>query len=223
MERHPGKWLRRAAAAVIIAAGGLLAIFSGLRMHERMNDPLCELQRQETYYYYDSQIRMLYEEAEPLLTANPDDQACELALGMGELDSLSAQIIRDLHDNIASQEVLEALITNYMLRIELMQDMLQIMTEEWRQERIKQQEMKYRYSLIALALLQVSLTLAGSDRSLTARPSENPSGQAAMQSWMLTTNTATYISCHSPVDSITVRVEVTASSNTGERTRCDDV
>ncbi len=46
---------------------------------------------------------------------------------MGELDSLSAQIIRDLNDNIASQEVVEALITNYRLRIELMEDMLQLM------------------------------------------------------------------------------------------------
>ena len=124
-ERHPGKWLRRVAAAVIIAAGGLLAIFSGLRMHERMNDPYVTA-AQETYYYYDSQIRMLYEEAEPLLTANPEISS-ELTLGMGELDSISAQIMRDLHDNIASQEVLEALITNYRLRIELMEDMLQIM------------------------------------------------------------------------------------------------
>jgi len=113
------------AAAVIIAAAGLAAIFSVLRTQERLNDPYVTAV-QETYYYYDNQIRMLYREAEPLLTANPDIKS-ELKLGMGELDSLSAQIIRDLHDNIASQEVVEALITNYRLRIELMEDMLQLM------------------------------------------------------------------------------------------------
>lgn len=122
---HRGRWLLRAAAAVIIAAAGLMAIFSGLRSRERLNDPRVTA-AQETYYYYDSQIRMLYQEAEPLLTANPDISR-ELKLGMGELDSLSAQIIRDLHENIASQEVLEALVTNYRLRIELLEDMLQLM------------------------------------------------------------------------------------------------
>ncbi|MDZ7634812.1 MAG: hypothetical protein U5L72_10505 [Bacteroidales bacterium] len=50
---------------------------------------------------------MFYEEAEPLLTANPDISS-ELSIGMEELDSLSAQIIRDLHDNIASQEILKS-------------------------------------------------------------------------------------------------------------------
>lgn len=122
---HQGKLLWRAAAAVIIACGSLAVIFVGLRAHERMNDPYIT-EVQETHHYYDSQIRMLYEEAEPLLTANPDIRT-ELKAGMGELDSLSAQIIRDLHDNIASQEVVEALITNYRLRIELLEDMLQFM------------------------------------------------------------------------------------------------
>ena len=124
-QSNPGRWLWRAAAAVIIAAAGLAAIFSMLRTQERLNDPYVTAV-QETYYYYDNQIRMLYREAEPLLTTNPDIRS-ELKLGMGELDSLSAQIIRDLHDNIASQEVVEALITNYRLRIELMEDMLQLM------------------------------------------------------------------------------------------------
>ncbi|MBE0679958.1 MAG: hypothetical protein IH592_14450 [Bacteroidales bacterium] len=124
-QSHRGRWLLRAAAAVIIATAGLVAIFSGLRNRESLNDPRVTAV-QETYYYYDSQIRMLYREAEPLLTANPDISS-ELKLGMGELDSLSAQIIRDLHDNIASQEVLEALVTNYRLRIELLEDMLQLM------------------------------------------------------------------------------------------------
>ena len=50
-------------------------------------------------------------------------------LGLNELDSLSAQIIRDLDDNIASSEVIEALIGNYRLRIELLEDMLGLMKE----------------------------------------------------------------------------------------------
>jgi CHASE3 domain sensor protein len=79
--------------------------------------------------YYNSQISSLYKEAEPLLTANPDI-SMELETGMDELDSLSAQIRDDLSDNIANGEVIEALIRNYRLRIELLEDMLALMREK---------------------------------------------------------------------------------------------
>jgi predicted CopG family antitoxin len=57
---------------------------------------------------------------------------------MNQLDSLSAQIISDLDDNIASSEVIEALIGNYRLRIELLEDMLRIMKEEGTEKEKKQ-------------------------------------------------------------------------------------
>ena len=132
-QRLPGREIRlrgllwRAAVAVIIAGTTMTAVISVIRLQERINDPQVAAVR-ETYYYYDSQIKMLYEEAEPLLTANPDIDT-ELRLGMDELDSLSAGIIRDLNDNIASSEVLEALVRNYRLRIELLEEMLQLMKE----------------------------------------------------------------------------------------------
>jgi len=126
-ERRLRELMWRAAVAVIIAGTAMLAVFSVIRLQERVNDPQVAEVR-ETYYYYDSQIKMLFEEAEPLLTANPEIDT-ELRLGMDVLDSLSAEIIKDLNDNIASSEVLEALIGNYRLRIELLEDMLQLMKE----------------------------------------------------------------------------------------------
>lgn len=119
-------WL---AAVAVIVAGVAIAIIAGMLLRsQRLNDPQVAAVR-ETSRYYDERIRTLYEEAEPLLTANPDIST-ELTLGMNELDSLSAQIIRDLGDNIASSEVAEALIVNYRLRIELLEDMLRIMKED---------------------------------------------------------------------------------------------
>jgi len=129
----PGREIRlremlwRAAVAVVIAGTTMLAVFSVIRFRERITDPQVAAVR-ESYYYYDSQIKILFEEAEPLLTANPDIDT-ELRLGMDVLDSLSAEIIKDLNDNIASSEVLEALIGNYRLRIELLEEMLQLMKE----------------------------------------------------------------------------------------------
>lgn len=119
--------LWRAAAAVIVAGAALAVIAGMLRTSERFKDPqVAEVQ--ETYRYYDDKIRSLYEEAEPLMTAYPEISS-ELTSGLTELDSLSAQIIRDLNENIASSEVIEALIGNYRLRIELLEDMLQLMKE----------------------------------------------------------------------------------------------
>jgi hypothetical protein len=119
--------LWRAAAAVIVAGAALAVIAGMLRTSERLNDPqVAEVK--ETYRYYDDKIRSLYEEAEPLMTVYPEISN-ELTLGLTELDSFSAQIIRDLNDNIASNEVLEALISNYRLRIELLEDMLRLMKE----------------------------------------------------------------------------------------------
>ncbi len=132
-ERLPGRkrrlpgYLWRAAVVAIIAGAGMAAVAGIIRTNERINDPQVAIVR-DTYYYYDNLIKSLYEEAEPLLTANPEIST-ELNLGMDELNSLSAEIIEDLRDNIASKEVVEALIGNYRLRIELLEDMLKLMKE----------------------------------------------------------------------------------------------
>jgi len=118
----------RAAVAVIVAGAAFAAIAGMVLKPGRVNDPQVAAVR-ETSRYYDEKIRSLYEEAEPLLTDYPDISS-ELTVGMNELDSLSAQIISDLDDNIASSEVLEALIGNYRLRIELLEDMLRLMKDE---------------------------------------------------------------------------------------------
>ena len=124
--RLPG-YLWRAAVVMIIAGAGMAAMIGLIRTNERINDPQVAAVR-DTYYYYDNRIKSLYQEAAPLLTANPEIHT-ELNLGMDELNSLSADIIDDLRDNIANKEVVEALISNYRLRIELLEDMLQLMKE----------------------------------------------------------------------------------------------
>lgn len=126
-QRHTARYLLRAAAVLVIAVAGTTAVFMITRTAGMANDPDVKAVK-EAYYYYDSRIKTLYREARPLLTANPDINT-ELTEGMSELDSLSAQIIDDLKDNIASSEVVEALIQNYRLRIELLEDMLRLMQE----------------------------------------------------------------------------------------------
>jgi hypothetical protein len=127
-ERHIRRYLLMAAAAFAIAAAVLTILLRIIIIPHVKDDPQVAAVR-ETYMYYDSQIRSLYKEAGPLLTANPDINT-ELEKGMGELDSLSLQIRNDLKDNVASEEVIGALIRNYRLRIELLEDMLNLMKEK---------------------------------------------------------------------------------------------
>lgn len=123
-------FLFRAASVLIIAAAGFTALLV-LRDSGRTN-PATTLVN-ETELYYNSIINTLYSEAKPLLTVYPD-VSNELNSGMNELDSLSREIKEDLKDNVANSEVIEALIRNYRLRIELLEDMLAIMKEKEMEE-----------------------------------------------------------------------------------------
>lgn len=124
-ERRLKAFLWKAAAVIIVVGAGLTLIFRSLDSSGLRANPEMKLVR-ETDMYYNNLISSLYEEAEPLLTANPEVKS-ELNTGMNELDSLSRQIREDLRDRVANREVIEALIHNYRLRIELLEDMLSIM------------------------------------------------------------------------------------------------
>jgi len=121
-------FLWRAAAVALVAAAGL-TLLTRSDIFSRNDDQTALKMVRETDLYYNSLINSLYTEAEPLLTANPEVHT-ELSIGMDELDSISAEIRKDLKDNVATGEVIEALIRNYRLRIEMLEDMLMILKEE---------------------------------------------------------------------------------------------
>jgi len=127
-ERRIGSFIWKAAVILIVAGAGLTLILRTINKTEKTDDLKITAVR-ETSLYYNSQINSLYEEAKPLLTDNPDIRM-ELDNSMGELDSLSVEIRKDLSDNIANEEVVEALIRNYRLRIELLEDMLVLMKKK---------------------------------------------------------------------------------------------
>jgi hypothetical protein len=85
-------------------------------------------QLNETELYYNNLVNSLYRSASPLLTANPEIEK-ELKSDFSQLDSICADIKKDLKDNVANQEVVEALIQNYTLKIRLLEDMLNILKE----------------------------------------------------------------------------------------------
>ena len=83
----------------------------------------------ETEIYYNNLVSSLYQKATPLLIAYPEI-ASELTSDFGQLDSIFLEVKKDLKDNIANQEVVEAMIQNYRIKIHLLEEILQILNDE---------------------------------------------------------------------------------------------
>jgi hypothetical protein len=82
----------------------------------------------ETEIYYNNLANSLYLEATPMLTKNPEIEK-ELVTDISQIDSICSEIKKDLKDNVANQDVIEALIQNYRIKIRLLEDMLTILKD----------------------------------------------------------------------------------------------
>jgi len=77
----------------------------------------------EAEAYYAGIINEKLEEMRPIISGCPDLEE-ELQLDFSELDSIYLELKNDLRDNIANQEVITAIIENYRLKIEILEEML---------------------------------------------------------------------------------------------------
>jgi hypothetical protein len=127
-------WLSIAAMLIVVIATAVVFYRPGNRpadgeMERTADGRLPDNpQLNETEIYYNNIVNSLYREAIPLLTANPEI-AKELTADFLQLDSICLEVRKDLKDNVANQEVVEALIQNYRIKIRLLEDMLIILKE----------------------------------------------------------------------------------------------
>jgi hypothetical protein len=129
------KWIAVAATVAILTGSGL-ALFRPLSrlVAERSAEntgkmtPRENLQLKETEIYYNNLANLLYREAKPMLAKNPEIKK-ELSMDMCQLDSICADIKKDLKDNVANKDVIEALIQNYRIKIRLLEDVLNNLKE----------------------------------------------------------------------------------------------
>ena len=77
----------------------------------------------ETEAYYASLVNQKLDELKPIIANCPSLEE-ELNFDMTELDSVYADLKRDLKDNMANQAVIEAIIDNYRLKISILEDLL---------------------------------------------------------------------------------------------------
>ena len=83
----------------------------------------------ETEIYYNNKVQQLMDDAQPLFTANPDIER-ELMIDIKHLDSICMEIKEDLKDNISNQEVIGALVMNYRIKIDILEEILEILGEQ---------------------------------------------------------------------------------------------
>lgn len=131
------KVMWRAAAVIIIFIASYMVhdFIDGrkVRIADRKNKNDKELmipEIREAEVYYSNLINEKLKEIKPMLADNPVIEQ-EISTDLKQLDSNYVALKNDLKDNIANQEVIEAMIQNYRLRLSILEDVLsQLKPEE---------------------------------------------------------------------------------------------
>jgi len=133
-ERRSMRWLRVAAAVAIIFAGSTAGIYF-LTGEKTETDHYSKLYReiQETEQYYSQMVNQRYEELKPFLASDPVAEEM-LNMDMEELDEVYRELKKDLKDNASNPEVIEAMILNYRVKLEILEDLLNQLKEKENQD-----------------------------------------------------------------------------------------
>jgi hypothetical protein len=132
--------IRLSAAAVLtFVIGTAIALYSSSQRKQNLSAIPSEVREMELFY--NSMANSLYQQARPMLTGQPEVEK-ELENDMERIDKICREIKKDLDDNIANQEVIEALIQNYTIKIRILEDLLRVLKEnETVTEKLKSNEL----------------------------------------------------------------------------------
>lgn len=77
----------------------------------------------ETEAYYNARITSMQEEVNRFTASHPEIRE-DLNLELMQLDSVYIELRKDLKDNAANEEVVEAMVQNYRIKLEILEDIL---------------------------------------------------------------------------------------------------
>jgi hypothetical protein len=134
-ERRPMRWLRIAAAVAMIFAGSTAGIYflTGEGIEADRHSSELYLDILETEQYYSQIVSDRYKELKPFLVSNPGAKEM-LSTDMEELDEVYEELKEDLKDNASNPEVVEAMILNYRVKLEILEDLLIQLKEKENQD-----------------------------------------------------------------------------------------
>jgi hypothetical protein len=118
-------------AAVILVIFGLSYLFHDIvenrketrLTEEKLNDiykQLPELKEAESYYA--NLVLNKMDEIKPFLASNPEI-GNDINTDLMELDSVYTSLKNDLKDNVANDQIIEAMIQNYRLKLRILEDL----------------------------------------------------------------------------------------------------
>jgi hypothetical protein len=127
----------RAAAVILIFAASYMVhdILENrsskiTRSKTRKEKELIIPELREAEIYYSNLISEKLLEIKPMFSEDPKLEE-EIIYDLNQLDSIYEELKNDLRDNISNQEVIEAMIQNYRLRLSILEDVLsQLKPEE---------------------------------------------------------------------------------------------
>ncbi len=130
-ERRPLHWLRIAAAIAMIFAGSTAGIYylTGNKAETDQYGSELYMEIRETEAYYTHMVSQRYEELRPYLASDPAASEM-LTADMEELDEVYSELKEDLKDNASNPEVIEAMILNYRVKLEILEEVLNQLKEK---------------------------------------------------------------------------------------------
>jgi hypothetical protein len=124
-------WLRYAAAVAVIFASFSAGIYylsgTGSDSDKLYGDIYEEIL--ETEAYYSSMVTQKYTELEPYFTSSPGLKN-ELDYDLNELDEIYLELKEDLKDNVGNPEVIDAMIRQYRMKVEILEQLLNQLKEK---------------------------------------------------------------------------------------------
>jgi hypothetical protein len=124
-------WLRYAAAVAVIFASFSAGIYylsgAGSGSDKIYGDLYEEIL--ETEAYYSSVVNQKYNELEPYLSSSPELKN-ELDYDLNELDDIYLELKEDLKDNVGNPEVIDAMIRQYRMKVEILEQLLNQLNEK---------------------------------------------------------------------------------------------
>jgi hypothetical protein len=95
----------------------------GMLTKENLSSPMFK-ELLEADLYYTAQVKYKKQELFSLTGDSPDLQM-DVNSELGDLDDILLELKEDLNDGADNQEVIEAMMQNYMLKLEILEDMLE--------------------------------------------------------------------------------------------------
>ena len=134
-EKRTLRWLRVAAAIAVIFAGSSAGIYflTGGNNDADLYSNAIYMEMQDTEQYYKQMMAKRYSELEPFLASDPMAHEM-LTADMAELDQVYDELQEDLKDNASNPDVIEAMILNYSIKLEILEDLLNQLKEKENQD-----------------------------------------------------------------------------------------